>query len=119
MSKKLGIDVKELLEIFSEFDSDGSGSIDTSELQAFLGAMGLFTGAEEVEQVASTLDANGDGTIDIKEFLDFMLDQEDFQNLCPSMGGAEMVKYHVLAKLYARRLAKCATNVQQSGTGEQ
>jgi hypothetical protein len=118
MSKKLGISTKDLVAVFSEFDSDGSGSIDTSELQAFMGAMGLYGDADDIERIAGDMDADGNGSVDLKEFVDYMT-ADEYQNMSPSMGGSEMVKYHVMTKLYARRFAKAAQNVKQEGTGKE
>lgn len=64
--------------IFSQFDTDGSGTIDKCELKNFLVILckkqGLDSPSnEEVNKYMTALDKSGDGVIDFKEFCDFMV----------------------------------------------
>ena len=54
---------------FEKYDKDGNGTLDASELQAFLSALGAdFTEAEMLEAFAQ-LDTDSGGTIDKEEFI--------------------------------------------------
>jgi hypothetical protein len=63
---------KEIKEVFTMFDSDGSGSIDASELRVAMRTMGFDIFEEEAKKMISDLDADGSGSIDFDEFLSMM-----------------------------------------------
>ena len=71
--------MQELREAFDLFDTDGSGTIDTKELQVALRALGFDSKKEKVRKMIADIDLDGSGTIDRTEFLNF------FRN---SLGGA-------------------------------
>ena len=54
--------------LFSEFDTDNSGSIDSSEFQHLAYAAGEVLDMEAVESIVKGLDLDGNGTIDKEEF---------------------------------------------------
>ena len=58
-----------LLEVFKEFDSDGSGQIDASELHGLLTKMGGKITLVKAQNMIDEVDPNGDGTIDFMEFM--------------------------------------------------
>ena len=60
---------KEMAEIFTLFDTDGSGNIDPDELRVVLKAMGVFLSPEELEQLMQ--DNLGPG-VEEMELDDFM-----------------------------------------------
>jgi Ca2+-binding EF-hand superfamily protein len=66
---------KEIKEVFTMFDSDGSGSIDASELRVAMRTMGFDIFEEEASKMISDLDADGSGSIDFEEFL-FMMKEK-------------------------------------------
>lgn len=58
--------------VFSKFDADGGGQIDSSELKAVLEAMGKYKTADEIEQMLRKADTDGDGTVNFSEFVALM-----------------------------------------------
>ena len=52
----------------TQFDADGSGSIDAGEFQQLAYACGETLDAEVVGAIVTGLDKDGNGTIDIDEF---------------------------------------------------
>ncbi|EFN51056.1 hypothetical protein CHLNCDRAFT_55421 [Chlorella variabilis] len=69
--------LKELRAAFNMFDSDGSGSIDLSELQNVLRAMGQFPTPVELAQLMERMDADGNGTVDFTEFSEALAGQAE------------------------------------------
>ena len=53
---------------FTQFDADGSGSIDAGEFQQLAYACGETLDEEAVSAIVAGLDKDGNGTIDIDEF---------------------------------------------------
>ena len=64
--------MQELREAFDLFDTDGSGSIDTKELQVALRALGFDSKKEKVRKMIADIDLDGSGTIDFEEFVEMM-----------------------------------------------
>ena len=54
------------------FDSDGSGTIDPSELKSAMQSLGFEAKNQTIYQMISDLDKDGSGAIDFDEFLDMM-----------------------------------------------
>ena len=59
---------QQLLRTFEEFDADGSGYIDVSELQVALTKAGKSVTEQECESILRQVDTNGDGQISFEEF---------------------------------------------------
>lgn len=57
-----------LKQIFDIFDRDGSGSIQTQELESVLETLGIGIKKAELKQILNELDTNRDGEIDFAEF---------------------------------------------------
>merc|ERR1712010_59531 len=55
-------------EVFLEFDTDGSGKIDTAELKAALAQLGQSVKEEELLKMIAEIDEDGDGLIDPDEW---------------------------------------------------
>ena len=55
-------------EAFDLFDTDGSGTIDMSELREAMKMLGMDVNSEEVRNIIRSIDSDGDGTIDFQEF---------------------------------------------------
>ena len=67
-------EIDNLQEHFRHFDADGSGDIETSELEALMHELGEDPEHEELEALIKEVDADGSGTVDFDEFL-HMMDQ--------------------------------------------
>jgi|EP00505_MAST-04D_sp_SCG-Rhode-Island_P000558 Ca2+-binding EF-hand superfamily protein len=67
-------DLREHIELFESFDTDGSGEIDAEELQQLCATMGNQMSLNEAETMIADIDIDGNGTVDISEFLTMMLD---------------------------------------------
>jgi Ca2+-binding EF-hand superfamily protein len=55
-------------QMFETFDQNGSGTIEASELNEVMRALGLNLSAAELSRMAREADRNGNGTIDFPEF---------------------------------------------------
>ena len=58
-----------LRQIFSEFDKDGSGEIDKSELKAVFKECGTILSEAEATKIMAKADADGSGSISFDEFV--------------------------------------------------
>ena len=63
---------RQVQQVFSLFDTDGSGSIDGKELHLAMRALGLSPSKEETRRISSLYDQDGSSTIDFEEFLQLM-----------------------------------------------
>ena len=79
--------MQELREAFDLFDTDGSGTIDTKELQVALRRSASLKEREGAENIAD-IDLDGSGTIDFDEFVEMMTgkmgDRDSVSTLCPA-----------------------------------
>eukprot|EP00250_Pteridium_aquilinum_P023222 c2643_g1_i1 orf=102-593(+) len=66
---------QEIHEAFELFDTDGSGTIDATELQVAMRALGFEADNEEIEMMIADIDKDGSGSIDFEEFLQMMTDK--------------------------------------------
>ena len=64
--------MQELREAFDLFDTDGSGMIETKELQVALRALGFDSKKDKVRKMIADIDLDGSGTIDFNEFIEMM-----------------------------------------------
>lgn len=62
----------EMREVFSLFDADGNGSLDTKELGAVMRNIGLCPSDFELRAMIAEVDADGTGAIEWQEFLHLM-----------------------------------------------
>jgi Ca2+-binding EF-hand superfamily protein len=70
-------EVSEFKEIFDLFDSDGGGSIDSSELGSVMRTLGKNPSPEELATLVKEIDADGSGEIEFDEFLTLLIYIED------------------------------------------
>ncbi|XP_055804654.1 caltractin-like [Solanum dulcamara] len=63
---------QEIKEAFELFDTDGSGTIDASELNVAMRALGFEMTEEHVELMIADVDKDGSGAIDFDEFVHMM-----------------------------------------------
>ncbi|KAK0401525.1 hypothetical protein QR680_015836 [Steinernema hermaphroditum] len=66
-SKK--VDMENMRQLFKEFDTNGDGFIQKSELKEVMTKMGQAPTDREVDEMFDAADANNDGNIDFNEFL--------------------------------------------------
>ena len=59
---------EELRVAFDQFDQDGSGYIQTSELETIMATMGRRYDRETIECMVHSMDKSGDGKIGFEEF---------------------------------------------------
>ena len=64
---------KELRDAFAVFDSDGSGSIDRSELKILMANLGQRLTDTELDDMMDEVDTDGDGEISFEEFKAMMV----------------------------------------------
>lgn len=53
---------------FDEFDADGSGAIDSSEIKKVCERLGVDVSKSEIDGLINSADSNGDGKIQYEEF---------------------------------------------------
>lgn len=67
---------QELKELFHQFDTDKSGTIDKTELAAILKAMGKRPQKAKVDALFETLDVDGNGSLEFDEFFKFFTEKD-------------------------------------------
>ncbi|VDP17691.1 unnamed protein product [Soboliphyme baturini] len=65
-------ELQEYRQVFSMFDTDGSGAIGREELKIAMGKLGLTTKPDELENLIAEVDQDGNGEIDFGEFCNVM-----------------------------------------------
>ena len=60
------------LEIFGQYDADGSGELDGDEFRQMMAHIGEDLSEQKAEWLLSALDPSGDGTVDFDEFRQFI-----------------------------------------------
>ena len=60
---------EEILKMFREYDTDGSGTIAPSEIKQVMASYGQQMTDEQVQDLISEADTDGDGKISIEEFV--------------------------------------------------
>lgn len=111
MARKLGVSKDEINEMFSEFDTDGSGSIDSEELRAFAASIGIYWEPEEAAEAVRNLDADGNGTVEIGEFAAwFVQENRDYS-------GSSDLKKKLQIQLALRQVSKVLQTIKEAGTG--
>ena len=57
---------------FNKYDTDGGGTIDTSELEHAVTNLGIAFTSERLAEIVKSVDADNSGTIDLGEFRDLL-----------------------------------------------
>lgn len=70
-------EIRELSATFQSFDVDGTGSIDSEELEQLMQALGQTPTKDELAQMLEDMDEDGNGTIELDEFLTTMSKRSD------------------------------------------
>lgn len=77
--------INEFHRVFSEFDKDGSGTIDASELGDAMRSLGLNPTPVDLREMIQAVDLDASGTIDFAEFLGLMkhrlADEDDEEDI--------------------------------------
>merc|ERR1711865_837556 len=73
LAKKIGLSDTDLEELFSYFDTDGSGNVEPDEFATLLAACGLPLRENMVDAIVSQIDTDHDGKISFDEFADFFV----------------------------------------------
>jgi len=89
MVKKLALKQKpmsrrQVMSIFSHFDTDCSGAIDRDEFRAMAATMDLHMGDEDIDAVFKIVDYDGNGTIEFEEFYDWLVNNKRKGNIMKS-----------------------------------
>merc|ERR1712166_940642 len=79
MARNLGLSVEDLQEVFDQFDTDGSGGIDSKEFGTLLASLDIVWDDAKIETTVKEIDTDENGLIDFKEFITWFLN-----------GGADM-----------------------------
>jgi len=64
---------KQVMSIFSHFDTDCSGAIDREEFAAMAATMDLHMEDKDIDAVFTIVDVDGNGTIEFEEFYDWLI----------------------------------------------
>ena len=73
--KKKGLtkeETNEILKVFTLFDKDNSGNIDSNELKDAMRALGIYVNKESLKKLMEKADKDGSGSIERPEFLSLM-----------------------------------------------
>ncbi|XP_074373612.1 putative calcium-binding protein CML23 [Apium graveolens] len=65
--------MEDVKKVFNDFDSNGDGKIDVSELHLILLTLSTDASPEEIASIMSEIDSDGDGFIELKKFAAFHL----------------------------------------------
>jgi len=65
----------DLREAFELFDTDGSGSIEATELMTAMSALGFEPKESEIKKMVSDMDKDGDASVDLEEVYIMMAEQ--------------------------------------------
>lgn len=79
-TKKKGLtkeETTEILKVFTLFDKDNSGNIDSNELKDAMRALGIYVNKESLKKLMEKADKDGSGTIECPEFLSLMAELID------------------------------------------
>jgi len=99
---------------FRMHDTDQGGSIDKSELTAWLHSSGVVLTQQEMDHLWSEVDVNGDCSIDFSEFMAWMQqDKSMLEVLLHGRGAAVVNKAHTAADKEQNALTGSATKSQR------
>jgi calmodulin len=68
-----GVTEEDIKAAFDEFDTDGSGAIDSSEIRNVCEKLGVDVSKSEIDDLIKSADADGDGKIQYSEFKNAIL----------------------------------------------
>ncbi|EER13478.1 centrin 3, putative [Perkinsus marinus ATCC 50983] len=95
---------KMLRTYFDALDDDGSGSIDVSELEEVMVALGLAEKSSDVEKMVANVDEDGSGEIEFHEFLRIVIVTLVFKSLIRGdLGDTENIGFKLLTSAFRRK----------------
>merc|ERR1711865_1216629 len=100
MARNLGLSVEDLQEVFDQFDTDGSGGIDSKEFGTLLASLDIVWDDAKIETTVKGIDADENGLID---FMEHIPSAEDIEgHVEPEEEGPPWMM--TLAEQYARKM---------------
>lgn len=105
--------IAELREIFQQFDTDGTGSIDAQEVVAALSKLGIKISRAELQALMEEADDNGDGVIDFDEFMmlhdrgssSVLVNFNEYgQDIAQKMSNTTLTMYHGCSRSTANKI---------------
>jgi len=75
---------KQVMSIFSHFDTDCSGAIDRDEFRAMAATMDLHMEGKDIDAVFTVVDVDKNGTIEFEEFYDWLINTKRKGNIMKS-----------------------------------
>jgi len=75
---------KQVMSIFSHFDTDCSGAIDRDEFRAMAATMDLHMEGKDIDAVFTVVDLDKNGTIEFEEFYDWLINTKKKGNILKS-----------------------------------
>ncbi|ETW04047.1 hypothetical protein, variant [Aphanomyces invadans] len=112
----LGNDIKG---IFREFDRDGSGAIDSKELQALLSKLGQTVDDAQLSRVMEAMDTSGDGLVTLDELTTWWVCMQR-RSIGASNAAAlkdQVIDYHALSKDAVKELRKLFNQFDTDNSG--
>ena len=67
-------ELKGLKQQFENMDTDGNGTLDTSELKRIFEKQGIKMDSKQIDKITRQLDLNGSGQVNYTEFLSATID---------------------------------------------
>ncbi|RHY33941.1 hypothetical protein DYB32_001278 [Aphanomyces invadans] len=105
--------------IFREFDRDGSGAIDSKELQALLSKLGQTVDDAQLSRVMEAMDTSGDGLVTLDELTTWWVCMQR-RSIGASNAAAlkdQVIDYHVLSKDAVKELRKLFNQFDTDNSG--
>jgi len=75
---------KQVMSIFSHFDTDCSGAIDRDEFRAMAATMDLHMDNKDIDAVFTIIDVDKNGTLEFEEFYDWLINNKKKGNIMKS-----------------------------------
>jgi hypothetical protein len=117
MARKLGISKQALQDVFNEFDTDGSGSIESHELQALVATLGMYWDADQTNEALKAMD-DGNGTVEIGEFAKWFVSAKSGPRThYLDYSGEYALKMALQARLIERQISNALKAINVSGVG--
>jgi len=84
MGKQKPMSRKQVMSIFTHFDTDCSGAIDRDEFRALAATMDLHMNDKDIDSVFTIIDLDKNGTLEFEEFYDWLINEKRKGNMLKS-----------------------------------